>query len=104
MYVKRLFETLMDTSKAMQISNYNKDSSVVEDIKNVISHGEKYFPTRAKVACQGVEGAYSGIAAERLFEIADVMYFKSFDNVFSAVEKGFCKYGVLPIEKAFFLM
>ncbi len=99
-YVKRLFETLMDTSKAMQISNYNKDSSVVEDIKNVISHGEKYFPTRAKVACQGVEGAYSGIAAERLFEIADVMYFKSFDNVFSAVEKGFCKYGVLPIENS----
>lgn len=99
-YVKRLFETLMDTSKALQVANYGKKSKVVEDIKNVLSAGEKFFPVRAKVACQGVEGAYSGIAAERLFEIADIMYFKNFDNVFSAVEKGFCKYGVLPIENS----
>jgi chorismate mutase/prephenate dehydratase len=45
-------------------------------------------------------GAYSGIAAEKLFELADVTYFKNFDAVFQAVEKGFCKYGVLPIENS----
>ena len=45
-------------------------------------------------------GAYSGIAADKLFELADVTYFKNFDGVFGAVEKGFCKYGVLPIENS----
>jgi chorismate mutase/prephenate dehydratase len=29
-----------------------------------------------------------------------VSYFKNFDGVFQAVEKGFCKYGVLPIENS----
>ena len=62
--------------------------------------GELKFPAKAKVACQGVMGAYSGIAAERLFELADITYFKNFDGVFQAVEKGFCKYGVLPIENS----
>ena len=28
------------------------------------------------------------------------MYFKSFDAVFSAIEQGFCRYGVLPIENS----
>ena len=71
-----------------------------EKIKQALSKGELSFPVKAKVACQGVMGAYSGIAADRLFELADITYFKNFDGVFQAVEKGFCKYGVLPIENS----
>ncbi len=99
-YLKRVFETIFDTSKAYQTANAEYESELNKKIQSAIDKGELKFPVKAKVACQGVAGAYSGIATERLFEIADVSYFKNFDGVFQAVEKGFCKYGVLPIENS----
>ncbi len=61
---------------------------------------KRLAPVSATVACQGVRGAYSGIAAEKLFELADITYFKSFEGVFQAVDKNLCRYGVLPIENS----
>ena len=58
------------------------------------------FPPSATVACQGVEGAYSQLACEKLFKHPQVMYFGSFESVFSAIENGFCDYGVLPLENS----
>ena len=52
------------------------------------------------VACQGVEGAYAQIACERIFKSPFIMYFKSFDGVFNAIEQGLCQYGILPIENS----
>ena len=52
------------------------------------------------VACQGVEGAYSQIACEKIFKSPFIMYFKNFDSVFSAIEQGLCQYGILPIENS----
>lgn len=99
-YLKRVFETMFETSKAYQTMNADYCSAISEKIKDALEKGEQAFPIKAKVACQGVHGAYSGIAADRIFELADITYFKSFDGVFQAVEKGFCKYGVLPIENS----
>lgn len=99
-YLKRVFETIFETSKAYQTMNSERSSNIINQINNAISKGEKILPNKAKVACQGVVGAYSGIAADRLFELADITYFKNFEGVFSAVEKGFCQYGVLPIENS----
>lgn len=99
-YLKRVFETMFETSKAYQTMNAEYTTELGEKIKAAIKKGEQVFPAKAKVACQGVAGAYSGIAADRMFELADITYFKNFDGVFQAVEKGFCKYGVLPIENS----
>ena len=99
-YLKRVFETIFETSKAYQTMNAEYNSDISAKIRTALLKGELKFPVKAKVACQGVIGAYSGIAAERLFELADITYFKNFDGVFQAVEKGFCKYGVLPIENS----
>jgi chorismate mutase/prephenate dehydratase len=52
------------------------------------------------VACQGVEGAYSQIACEKIFKSPFIMYFKNFEGVFSAIEQGMCQYGILPIENS----
>jgi glycosyltransferase involved in cell wall biosynthesis len=52
------------------------------------------------VACQGVEGAYSQIACEKMFKSPFIMYFKNFDGVFNAIDKGLCQYGILPIENS----
>ena len=99
-YLKRVFESIFETSKAYQTANADYKSAIGEKIDQAILNIKQNFPAKATVACQGVAGAYSGIAAERLFELADVTYFKNFDGVFNAVEKGFCKYGVLPIENS----
>ena len=99
-YIKRVFEMLFETSKAYQTINADYSSELGDKIDEVLSTGLKKFPNRAKVACQGVAGAYSGIATDRMFELADISYFKNFEGVFSAVEKGFCQYGVLPIENS----
>ena len=52
------------------------------------------------VACQGVEGAYSQIACEKIFKNPFIMYFKTFDAIFNAIEQGLCQYGILPIENS----
>ncbi len=98
--LKRLFECIFNESKAYQTMSMDNSAIIVERIKEALSKGEKILPACAKVACQGVNGAYSGIATDRLFEIADITYFKNFEGVFQAVEKGFCNYGVLPIENS----
>ena len=58
------------------------------------------FPKTAVIACQGVRGAYSQTAAESLFAQSEIMYMRTFDGVFRAVDVGLCQYGILPIENS----
>ncbi len=99
-YLKQLYDNIFIQSKNYQNSLIKKDSPTVNTLREVLSESKKSFPISATIACQGVEGAYSGIAAKRLFEITDITYFKNFDGVFNAVEKGLCDYGILPIENS----
>ena len=67
-----------------------------EAVKNT----ENLFPEKANVACQGTDGAYSQAAAEKLFKHPSIMFFSSFEKVFSAVDKGLCRFGILPLENS----
>lgn len=100
LFGKQVFETMFETSKAYQYSALDNKSPVKDDIQRAIGDGVKPFPVSASVACQGVSGAYSCIAADKIFPIASISCFRTWDSVFSAVEKGFCEYGVLPIENS----
>lgn len=75
-------------------------SDLGELIKDALENTPEIFPTHATVACQGIEGAYSQIAAERLFKYPWVMHFKNFGAIFEAIEQGLCEYGILPIENS----
>lgn len=99
-YTKHLFNTIFDTSKAYQAQFMEIQSNVSAKIRKLLSNGLKSFPTNATVACQGVEGSYSSLACEKLFKISDITYFKNFEGVFNSVDKGLCKYGILPIENS----
>ncbi len=99
-YARTLYHTMMDVSKAYQQTRLNPDSSIYNEIKDSLDTTPKIFPDRAKVACQGVEGAYSQIATEKLFELPTIRYYPTFDSVFTAIEQGECRYGVLPIENS----
>jgi chorismate mutase/prephenate dehydratase len=99
-YTQVLMSTLMEASRATQREAEALDSSIVDDIQRAIAESPQLFPQTAFVACQGVEGAYSQIATDRIFKHADISYFDTFEGVFRAVEQGFCDYGVLPVENS----
>ncbi len=98
-YVRVLFGTVMDLSKAYQHRKLRGDSLNTQ-IQQALEETPQLFPQRAVVACQGVEGAYSQLAAEKLFRLPSIMYCNSFEGVFSAIESGLCQYGVLPLENS----
>ena len=99
-YVKVLYSVVMDLSRSYQSKLLNCKNDIAEGIKNALKTSVKTLPKNATVACQGVEGAYSQIAADKLFGIEKITYFKTFDEVFRAVKDGTCDYGVLPIENS----
>ena len=99
-YLKHLYETIFFQSKNYQGKFIKTMSETVDALNKILQDKRDNFPVSASVACQGVSGAYSGVAADKFFDIADVTFFKTFDGVFSAVDKGLCEYGVLPIENS----
>ena len=99
-YVKMLYSTLFDLSRSYQQGRMMFQTELTNHIKQAINETEKLFPKKATVACQGVEGAYSQQACDKLFAIPNIMYFNSFEGVFQAIDKGFCRYGILPIENS----
>ena len=99
-YVKELYDVIFSTSRAYQSGVAGQKSDITEKIDEALKNGLNEFPVSATVACQGVKFAHSGDAAEKLFPITSVTYFKTFEGVFSAVENGLCDFGVLPIENS----
>lgn len=100
-YARILFQALMDLSKSYQNKKIGEKCGVLkEKITKALDKTPKIFPQNGIVACQGLEGAYSQIACDKLFKSANILYVKNFEGVFNAVEKGLCQYGILPIENS----
>jgi chorismate mutase/prephenate dehydratase len=95
-----MFTTLMSISRGRQRAELAGESAFARSIAEASSNTPGAFPSSASVACPGVEGSYSQQAACRLVNFPTIFYFKGFDDVFSAVEKGMCDYGILPIENS----
>ena len=97
-----LFRLLMSMSKAEQQRYINelKGITVSQKAHATAAASDTAFPQTATVACQGVEGAYSQIAACKLFDVPDIAFFETFEGVMRAVRDGFCEFGVLPIENS----
>jgi chorismate mutase/prephenate dehydratase len=95
-----LYATLQDVSHSYQIAVTRKENPLGDRIAKALDTTALLFPEKATVACQGVEGAYSQIATEKLFKEPSISYMSSFEAVFSAIANGFCRYGVLPLENS----
>ena len=98
--VRVLFSMLMELSRSYQNRRLALESPLAAEMKNALENTPKLFPDKAVVACQGTEGANSQAACEKLFAVPNIMYFNSFESVFSAVESGLCRYGILPLENS----
>ena len=99
-YTRVLYSMLFELSRSYQSKRNGELSPLYEEISRSIDKTPKLFPQAPIVACQGVEGAYSQIACEKIFKSPFIMYFKNFEAVFSAIEQGMCQYGILPIENS----
>ena len=98
--VRTFFNDLMGISRAYQSKLLGVKSSYSDKIEMAINSTEKIFPESAMVACQGVEGAYSQQACEKLFPNPSIVFLNTWEGVFHAVESGFCRYGILPLENS----
>ena len=99
-YTRVLYSMMFELSRSYQQKKNTVTTPLYEEITHSIENTAKLFPQAPMVACQGVEGAYSQIACEKIFKNPFIMYFKNFDGVFNAIEQGLCQYGILPIENS----
>ena len=99
-YTRTLYSMLFELSRSYQKKRNGGNPELYEKISQAIRETPALFPQEAMVACQGVEGAYSQLAGEKIFKNPMIRYFETFDQVFNAIDQGLCKYGVLPIENS----
>ena len=99
-YTRTLYAMLFELSRSYQSKLSGGSRKLYEMITQSIQDTPNLFPQTAMVACQGVEGAYSQLACEKIFPNPMILYFKTFDGVFQAIDQGLCQYGILPIENS----
>jgi len=99
-YTRVLYSMLFELSRSYQKKRNTQATPLYQNITHSIESTDKLFPQAPMVACQGVEGAYSQIACEKMFKAPFIMYFKNFEGVFNAIDQGLCQYGILPIENS----
>lgn len=99
-YTKTLYQTLFELSRSYQKKIIYPQSDFSKMIEEATAGEPLPMPERATVACQGVEGAYSQFACDKMFAYPSIMYFSGFEDVFRAVDSGLCRYGILPVENS----
>ena len=99
-YSRALFSNLFELSRSYQKSLLATPTPLTQKIEEALEVPRGEFPGSGIVACQGIEGAHSQIACDKMFRFANIVYFETFDSVFQAVEQGLCEFGILPIENS----
>ena len=99
-YAQSVYQTILAVSRSYQNAESTRRSGTYQQIQAMLEKTPELFPQRSSVACQGVDGAFSQLACQRLFKLPNIMFFQSFEHVFKAVESGMCQFGVLPIENS----
>lgn len=87
----------MELSRALQHNIVGSG----KELKSVINNASTDIPSSGiKVAYQGIKGANGHEATLRLFPNGEAVNYKSFADVFSAVDNGEVAFGVLPVENS----
>lgn len=97
--IKTVFAATMDASRALQHKIIGGGKKLREMVESSFFDGNLSAES-GKIACQGVDGAYSGVTAHTLFPDADIKFYKQFEDVFEAVNRGEAKFGVIPVENS----
>ena len=96
-YARLLYSNIMELSRALQHNIKGSNTN----IKELINSAQDTLPTEnIKIAYQGLKGANSHEATLKLFPNGTAVAYKTFSDVFEAVDKGEVNYGVLPVENS----
>lgn len=98
--IKTVFSATMDASRALQHKIIGGGQELRDQINEALSKGGRLTADNGFVACQGVEGAYSGVTANEIFPDAQVKFYRQFEDVFEAVNRGDAVFGVIPVENS----
>lgn len=97
--IRYLYADIINYSKVYQRRRIDCTSETACAVSQGVSVPKDGF-AYARVACQGVAGAYSELAAEQLVRESETVFFPTWDAVFRAVADGEVPFGVLPIENS----
>lgn len=97
--IKTVFSAAMDASRELQHKIIGGGKELRDSIENAV-HGEKLTANGKPIACQGVDGAYSGKAGAALFPDSPINYYKQFEDVFEAVNQNKARFGIIPVENS----
>lgn len=95
-YTRLLYTDIMELSRALQ---HNMIGSGKE-LRKLISSAESEVPQNVRVAFQGINGANGHEAALKLFPNGETVPYKTFEDVFDAVDSDEVSFGVLPVENS----
>ena len=84
-YAYHLYSTLFELARSRQAELISAPTRVAAQVEAALSAGGPVFPQTGTVACQGVEGANSQAASDRLFPRGNLVFVKSFEAVAAAV-------------------
>ncbi len=91
--MRMIYSAIMEQSKALQYP-FVENKSVRE-----FAPLKPHLKVKS-IACQGIAGAYSGLAGATLYPNAEITYCESFAEVCRLVKEGKVEYGVLPVENS----
>lgn len=97
--IKTVFSATMDASRALQHKIIGGGRELRDLISNAVC-GEKLTAGGEPIACQGVDGAYSGKAGKALFPDSPINFYKQFEEVFEAVNQNKARFGIIPVENS----
>ncbi len=72
----------------------------LKSVMNISKQYQNLLINGMKVAFCGVSGAFSDIAAKRIFPYAEFIGFETFQDAYNSVLEGICDSAVLPIENS----
>lgn len=98
--IKTVFSATMDASRALQHKIIGGGKQLRKSVEKALGSDAVVMNDSMTVACQGVEGAYSGVAVKSLFPNANIKFHRQFEDVFEAVNQGSAKYGVIAVENS----
>ncbi|MGN1433073.1 MAG: bifunctional chorismate mutase/prephenate dehydratase [Ruminococcus sp.] len=96
-HARLLFSNIMELSRALQHNIVGSGKKLRADILNASS---KMKTENVKVGYQGIKGANGHEATLKLFPNGEAVNYKTFADVFDAVDREEVTYGVLPVENS----
>lgn len=94
-----LFSNILELSRALQHGIVGSGKALRQLVETADT-SVNTLSADLKIACQGIKGANAHQAVSTLFPNAHPVFYKSFSDVFSSIEKGETDYGVLPVENS----